>query len=319
MLSANYLKLRQNGTRDMHNIELLKACKMDNQLMGDFLKANRDFIFSIIMHFKGGIEELTAKFRVSEEELYQHACIGILTAIKDFNFDRGIKFTTYVVRPILWEINHLLYSDSQSVRLSRGAVELIKRMAEIEDTLGYRPAEREMAGLLNVSVERYREIAMFSDELEHYDALESFEIADKERRNIEEEVTNRIYVQQLLNDPIFTDFEKMVMRLVLEDDNYTNSQIAERLNVYPMTINRTFHKIRAKIENQQASLRGERDATASKYEQEISIIAQETRERNKLLCIDDITELLEICGYDPKNYTTRILYYIRQKATQKGA
>ncbi|MFF2889481.1 sigma-70 family RNA polymerase sigma factor [Paenibacillus sp. NPDC057967] len=287
--------------------------------MGDFLRANRDFIFSIIIHFKGSIEELITKFRITEDELYQHACIGILTAIRDFDFDRGIKFTTYVVRPILWEINHLLYSDSQSVRLSRGAVDLIKKMVEIEGALGYRPAEREMAELLKVSVERYREIAMFSDELEHYDAMDNFEVIDKDERKVEEEVTNRIYVQQLLDDPIFTDFEKKVMRLVLGDASNNNTQIAERLNVYPMTINRTLHRIRTKIENQESETKSEKTQLASKYEREISIIAQESKERNKLLRIEDITELLEVCGYDTDKYTTRVLYYIRQKAIQQGA
>lgn len=319
MLSPNYLHLRQDDLKDMHNLELLKACKEDRELMGEFLRANRDFIFSIIMHFKGSIEELVTKFRITEDELYQHACIGILTAIRDFDFERGIKFTTFVVRPILWEINQLLYSDSQSVRLSRGAVDLIKKMVEIEDALGYRPAENEMSELLKVSVERYREIAMFSDELEHYDGIDNFEIADKDERNIEEEVTNRLYVKQLLEDPMFTEFEKKVMRLVLEDASNNNTQIAERLKVYPMTINRTLARIRSKIEACESDTKEEKTKIASKYEREIAIIAQETKERNENLCIEDITELLEVCGYDTNTYTTRVLYYIRQKAIQQGA
>jgi RNA polymerase sigma factor (sigma-70 family) len=315
VLSADYVELRQDGIRDMHNLELIRACKTDRELLGEFLRENRDFIFSIIMHFKGNVDELVNKFRIHEEELYQHACIGILTALKEFDFDRGVKFTTYVVRPILWEINQLLYSDSQSVRLSRGAVDLIKRMVEIEDTLGYRPNEEEMSELLHVSVERYREIAMFSDDLEHYDAIDNFEIADKPDRNLEDDVTNRIYVQQLLEDPMFTDFEKKVMRLVMEEAN--NTQIAERLNVYPMTINRTLARIRCKIENKEANVKEDKVKIASKYEREIGIIAQETKERSDHMCIEDITELLEVCGYETEKYTTRVLYYIRQKAIQK--
>lgn len=319
MLSPNYLHLRQDNLKDMHNIELLKACKEDRELMGEFLKANRDFIFSIIKHFKGSVEELVSKFRITEDELYQHACIGILTSIRDFDFDRGIKFTTFVVRPILWEINQLLYSDSKSVRLSRGAVDLIKRMAEIEESLGYRPAEDEMSELLKVTVERYREIAMFSDELEHYDGMENFEFANKDERSIEEEVTNRLYVKQLLEDPMFTDFEKKVMCLVLEDASNNNTQIAERLNVYPMTINRTLARIRSKIESRKSDVKEEKTKIPSKYEREIFILAQETKERNESLCIEDITELFEVCGYDTSTYSTRVLYYIRQKASQQGA
>ncbi|WP_286155058.1 sigma factor [Bacillus sp. FJAT-27264] len=296
-------------------MELIKACKRDKDLLGDFFTENRDFIFSIIKHFKGNVEELRAKFRVTDDELYQHACIGILIALQDFNFDRGIKFTTYVVRPILWEINQLLYSDSQSVRLSRGAVDLIKRMVEIENTLGYRPNEEEMSELLGISVERYREIAMFSDDLEHYDAIDNFDIADTKERVLEDEVTNKVYVEQLLVDSMFTDFEKKVMAFVMEESN--NTQIAEKLNVYPMTINRTLARIRQKIESKEANVKEEKVIVASKYEREITIIAQEIKERNNLMCIEDITELLEVCEYPIEKYTTRVLYYMRQKAIQK--
>lgn len=316
MSKDQYSQLQIKGVKDMHNTELIKACKENRELLGVFLTKNRDFLFSVIMHFKGNVEELRGKFRVTDEELFQHACIGVLTALQEFDFDRGVKFTTYVVRPICWEINQLLYSDSQPVRLSRGAVDLIKRMVEIEDTLGYRPKEAEMAELLRVSVERYREIALFSDELEHYDAIDNFDIADTNTRVLEEDVTNKVYVQQLLTDRMFTEFEKKVMLLVMDESN--NTQIAEKLGVYPMTINRTLARIRHKIDNKEESGKEEKPRIISKYEREIAVIAQETRERNELMGIEDITELLEVCGYSIPKYTTRVLYYIRQKAIQEA-
>lgn len=317
--STEYQRLRQDGIPDLHNIELLKACKNSNELLGELLTANRDFIFSIIMHFKGSIEEIRTKFRVSEDELYQHACIGIITALNEFDFERGVKFTTYVVRPILWEINQLLYSDSQAVRLSRGAVELIKKMVEIEDALGYRPNEDELARLLDVTVERYREIAMFSDELEHYDALENFDIEAKSDRGLEEEVTNRIYVEDLLKDSMFSDFEIEVMNLILKNPENNNAKIAAVLNVYPMTISRTLAKIRTKINGKEHSANSNDDIkNVSKYEREISIVAQGIKEKNSILCIEEIIDLLNGHGIAISNYSTRILYYIRQKAIQRS-
>ncbi len=312
--SETYTTLRRSGVKDMHNLELIKACRDDKEMLGELLKNNRDFVFSIILHFKGSIKELKTRFRVNDDELYQHACIGIVNAIRHFDFDRDIKFTTFVVRPILWEINQLLYSDSQSVRLSRGAIDLIRRMSEIEDSLGYRPSEGEMAELLCVSLERYREIAMFSEELDHFDGIENFDIAEASEVNLDEGVTNRVYVQQLLSDPMFSDFEKKVMVLVMKEANY--SRIAEILKVYPMTINRTLARIRSKIEDREAVYKKHALKTASKYEQEIAIIAQEIQDRNKPMRVEDITELLEVCGHTNK-YTTRVLYYIRQKASEK--
>ncbi|WP_246188102.1 sigma-70 family RNA polymerase sigma factor [Paenibacillus tengchongensis] len=315
MTSRNYQLLRRKGIQDLHNMELLEACNSDKDLLGDFLMANRDFIFSILMHYKGNIEELRTKFRVTEEELFQHACIGVITALRDFDFHRGIKFTTYVVRPILWEINLLLYNDSQAVRLSRGAVDLIKKMVEIEEILGHRPDEKEMAELLQVSVDRYREIAMFSNDLEHYDGMENFDIADSRTCDFEDSVANRLYVQSLLEDSRFSDFEKQVMRLIMEEVN--NAQIAERLQVYPMTISRTINRIRNKINEQDMEDAPQADAASSKYDREISLVAEETRERQTLLGIHDVSELLEVCGCQASTYSTRVLYYIRQKAVQQ--
>ncbi|MGG1263875.1 sigma-70 family RNA polymerase sigma factor [Brevibacillus laterosporus] len=306
MPSERYLQLRKQGVRDMHNFDLLRACKEDNELLEDFLCENRDFIFSIIIKYKGNVEELKIKFRVDEEEILQHAYIGVLNALRDFDLDRGIKFTTYVVRPILWEINQLLYNDSRLVRLSRGAIDLIKRMKEVEDTLGYLPPEEEMSMILKVPVDRIREIVRFTTELERIDGMENFELKDR-GRNAEEDVVNRVYVEQILTIANLSDFDREIAELIMVGLN--NSQIAERMNVYPMTINRAINRIKNKIENSDIN-----DKRTSKYEKEIALIADEIAEIKSLIEIDDMQDLLDMCGFDTSEYTPRILYYIRQRA-----
>jgi RNA polymerase sigma factor (sigma-70 family) len=305
-----YLLLRQPGVKDMHNTELLMACKADNLFMEEFLKLNKDFIFSIIIKYKGNVEELKHKFRVSEEEVLQHAFIGVISALRDFDFERGVKFTTYVVRPILWEINQLLYNDSRLVRLSRGAIEIIKRMKEVEDTLGYAPTEEELAQILDVPVERIREIIRFTKELEHIDGMDNFELQDL-AMDSEDAVVNRIYVEQLLKQSTLNEFEMQIVELIMEGLN--NSQVAERLKVYPMTINRAITRIRNKIQNSELD-----DKRTSKYEKEIDVIAEEINELKSIIQIDDMQDLLECCGYDTSEYTPRILYYIRQKAISRA-
>lgn len=303
-----YLQLQKKGIKDMHNIELLKACKEDNLLLEEFLKHNKDFIFSVIIKYKGNIEDLKTKFKVEEEEILQHAFIGVITALRDFDFDRGIKFTTYAVRPILWEINQLLYNDSRLVRLSRGAIDLVKRMKEIEDTLGYCPPEEEMAQILKVPIERINEIIRFTREPEHIDGMENFE--PKSREETEESIVNRVYVEQLLENAPLNDFDKQIVEYIMEGLN--NSQIAEKLNVYPMTINRAIKRIKEKLQNA-----GTEDKRTSKYESEIELVAEEMRELQAVIQIDDMLDLLDVCGFDTSEYTPRILYYIRQKALQR--
>nr|WP_278429925.1 sigma factor [Brevibacillus laterosporus] len=315
LLSQRYLHLRKENIKDMHNTDLIRACKEDKELLGEFLEENKEFLFSIIKHYKGNIEELCFKFRVTEEELLQHAYIGVISALQEFDFHRGIKFTTFVVRPIIWEINQLLYNDSRFVRLSRGAVEQIKRMIAIEEKLGYRPGEEEMAKLLAIPLERYKEIARFSDEIEHYHAYENFEVIDHNCHNIEEHVVDKVYIEHLLGSSICNDFEKTIMKLIMEGIN--NTQIAERLQVYPMTINRAIMRIRNKVLNFQSNKSGLQNNVTSKYDREIKLIEEESRSRNKLMCVSEISELLEGYGFDKQAYSNRILYYIRQKVSKK--
>lgn len=309
-MSKKYISLSRPDVKDMHNTELLKACKDDNVLLDEFLKGNKDFVFSIIIKYKGSIESIKSKFKVDEEELLQHAFIGVLTALRDFDFERGIKFTTFVVRPILWEINQLLYSDIHLVRLSRGAVDLIKRMKEVEDSLGYVPPEEEMAQILHVPVERIRETARFARELEHIDGMDNFDLPENSVRNAEDDVVNKLYVQQILEQAPLDERELMIVELIMEGLN--NSQIAERLGVYPMTVNRCISRIKLKIQNVDVDER-----KMSKYESEIQLMAEEIDERGEVLSVSDMDELLDVCGYDTDDYTPRILYYIRQKALQR--
>ena len=308
MPSPKYEQLRKDGVPDLHNNELLKACREDSELLAELLQENKDFIFSIITYYKGNIETIKAKFNVTEEELLQHAYIGVLTALKEFDFDRGVRFTTYMYRPILWEINQLLYSDSKLVRLSRSAIDLIKRMEKIENKLGYFPRPEELAEMLDVPVERIEEVLRFATDLTYIDSLENFEPEDFSV-NYEKNITDKVYVENLLKESGLDEFELKVADLIMEGDN--NSQIAEKLGVYPMTVNRAIERIRSKVENDFD------DKRVSKYEEEIKLIAEEMEELSCIMSIEDIKDLLDVCGFDINVYTPRILYYIRQKALKR--
>lgn len=309
MPSFRYLRLRKEKVMDMHNNELLEACKHDRDLLEELLQENRKYIFSIILKYKGSIEELRQKFGVDEEEILQHAYIGILSALRDYDPAKS-KFTTFLVRPVLWEINQLLYCDSRLVRLSRGAVELLKKMKEIEDALGYLPTEEEFAEIMKVPLSRIAEVIRFTRDLEHFDNGEQLQIKDSAHEYTEERILNRVFVEQLLQSRDFTAREKQIIQLIKQGKN--NSQISEILGVYPMTVNRDIVRIRDKVLNCI-----EDDRKSSKYDAEIDLIADEIKERG-ILTIDDISDLLDVCGFGLPNYTSRILYYIRQKAMSKA-
>ncbi|WNW25036.1 sigma factor [Bacillus inaquosorum] len=308
MPSNKYEQLRIEGLPDLHNNDLLKACLEDSDLLAELLQRNKDFIFSIIAHYKGNVESLKERFNISEEELLQHAYIGILTALRDFDFTRGVRFTTFAYRPIIWEINQFLYNDSRLVRLSRSAVSLVKKMEQIENELGYFPKPDEMSSILGVPPSKIEEVLRFAKDLTYIDSLQDFDLEDSEI-GFEHGVDDKVYVQSLLEESGLDEFESKVADLIM--DGLNNSQIAEALDVYPMTINRAIERIRSKVANDF------NDRRISKYEKEIELIAEEMEERSCIMHIDDIKDLLDVCGYTIEIYTPRILYYIRQKAMKR--
>lgn len=101
-----------------------------------------------------GLVHLCAnKFRgrgIEYDDLYSAGCIGLLKAVKSFDTDRGVKFSTYAVPVILGEIKRL-FRDGGTVKVSRSLKELslrIQRMCEsFRQQEGREPTISELARL----------------------------------------------------------------------------------------------------------------------------------------------------------------------------
>ncbi len=99
-----------------------------------------------------GLVHLCAnKFRgrgIEYDDLYSAGCIGLLKAVKAFDTDRGVKFSTYAVPVILGEIKRL-FRDGGTVKVSRSLKELSMRIQRICDTFrqkeGREPTISELA------------------------------------------------------------------------------------------------------------------------------------------------------------------------------
>lgn len=81
-----------------------------------------------------GLVHLCAnKFRgrgIDYEELYSAGCIGLLKAVKAFDMERGVKFSTYAVPVILGEIKRL-FRDGGTIKVSRSLKELSMKLQRI--------------------------------------------------------------------------------------------------------------------------------------------------------------------------------------------
>lgn len=308
-MSSRYKELRDKQVPDFHNNRLLKECLLNDELMSEVLIRNKEFSLSIIKTYIGSIEYIKDKFDIEEEDLLQLAYIGITNALRTFDFDRNIKFTTYCYRPIIWEINPYIYKDIWAVPLSRNSVRLMWRMDTLANELGYAPSPEEFAKKLNVPIDRIQEVLMFAGNMLSLDAESMNNSVDeilKDSYDFADMTENRLYIEQLVEEADFTEFERKIVELMLKD--YNNSRIAEELGVYPMTINRAQEKMRQKASKESLQ------KTATKYCQEVEIVSEEIVERGEVLSVEDVQELLDVCGFDVSTYSLRILYYIRQRA-----
>lgn len=69
---------------------------------------------------------------IEYEDLYSAGCIGLLKAVKAFDTERGVKFSTYAVPVILGEIKRL-FRDGGTIKVSRTLKEQSLKLQQIQD------------------------------------------------------------------------------------------------------------------------------------------------------------------------------------------
>ena len=91
--------------------ELLKRTKQgDMKAREELIAGNLRLVLSVIQKFTNRGENV--------DDLFQVGCIGLITAIDNFNVDLDVRFSTYGVPMIIGEIRRYL-RDNSSLRVSR--------------------------------------------------------------------------------------------------------------------------------------------------------------------------------------------------------
>jgi RNA polymerase sigma factor (sigma-70 family) len=87
---------------------------------------------------------------IEYEELFSAGCVGLLKAVRAFDADRGVLFSTYAVPVILGEIKRL-FRDGGAIKVSRGTKELSLRLARLREKYmlqnGSEPTVSQLAAL----------------------------------------------------------------------------------------------------------------------------------------------------------------------------
>ena len=100
------------------NIQLLEKLKNgENEAENELLASNMGLVRSVAYRFSG-----MAAVGVDWEDLCQIGSIGLLKAIRNFDTERGLMFSTYAVPLIIGEIRKFLRDDG-AVKVSRSIKE----------------------------------------------------------------------------------------------------------------------------------------------------------------------------------------------------
>lgn len=240
----------------LDNEEILRLVKLSQQ--GDqeakkmLLEENSPLIKSLIKRFKDkGVEY---------DDLYQLGCMGFLKAIKNFNAEFGVKFSTYVVPMVIGEIKRFMRDDGM-IKVSRALkslnlqinkyienfVEINQRKPNLEELAKhFKVEEQEIVMAMDsakMPVSIYTPIEDDGDSLSMIDRIES-----EEDYNVK--MIDNLAIKEIIKS--LNNREKKIIMLRYYFDK-TQSEIAKVLKISQVQVSRLENKILTNLRNKLTS------------------------------------------------------------------
>ncbi len=222
-----------------------KAQKGDDKAKEIIFNNNTPLLKSIIKRFKDkGVEY---------DDLYQIASMGLLKAIKNFDPQFGVKFSTYCVPMVIGEIKRYI-RDNGAIKVSRTLKILANKINRYIDQYqaenNHAPTIENIATKFNIAPDEVV-IAMDSAHLplSIYDKFEDeddgIELIDKiPYADNEDKMLNKIHLRSIINGLEEREQKIIVLRYFRDR---TQSEIAENLGVSQVQVSRLENKIIDKI------------------------------------------------------------------------
>lgn len=211
------------------------------------IQQNNGLIWSIVKRFHGRGYET--------EDLYQIGCMGFIKAIKRFDTSFDVKLSTYTVPYILGEIKRYIRDDGP-IKVSRSMKELYVKIRELQRAFmakeGREITMEELSKELNVEKE---DIGIALEAIRPVESIEKVQdgkdgggisLLDtiSNGKDEEELITNRMIIEQLLNDLQTREKEIILLRFYKEK---TQTQVAKILGITQVQVSRLERKILDKM------------------------------------------------------------------------
>ena len=229
-----------------------RAQQGDQEAKGLLVEENTPLIKSVLKRFiNKGIEY---------DDLYQIGCIGFLKAIKNFNGDFGVKFSTYVVPMVIGEVKRFMRDDG-AIKVSRALktlnLQIGRYSKEFISKENRDPTIEELAEHFSVDAQ---EIVLAMDSakmpLSLYSPMEddsdSATLVDRLESQEDEggKIIDNIALKQLIKRLNERDRKIIVLRYFFDK---TQCEIAKQLNISQVQVSRLENKI---LENMRSKLGG---------------------------------------------------------------
>ena len=228
-----------------NNINSIKRAQEGDKFeMNRLIRENNGLIWSIVKRFMNRGYEV--------EDLYQIGCIGFIKSIKRFDTNFEVKLSTYSVPYILGEIKRFIRDDGP-IKVSRSIKELNTKINELKRHYLLNGKEITLEQICK-ELKIQKEDAIIA--MESTNAVESMDAAanagnkdgkqmtvfDKisTGKNEEEMITNRMVVNQLINELQDRDKEIILLRFFKEK---TQTEVAKILGISQVQVSRIERKV----------------------------------------------------------------------------
>ena len=228
-----------------NNINSIKRAQDGDKFeMDKLIRDNNGLIWSIVKRFMNRGYEV--------EDLYQIGCIGFIKSIKRFDTNFEVKLSTYSVPYTLGEIKRFIRDDGP-IKVSRSIKELNTKINELKRQYllnGKEITLEQICKELKIQKEDAIIAMESTNAVESMDAAANAENKDGKQmtifdklstgKNEEELITNKMVINQLLNELKDRDKEIILLRFFKEK---TQTEVANILGISQVQVSRIERKI----------------------------------------------------------------------------
>lgn len=239
---------KYNNTDEI--IKLIKRSQQGDRNAQDLLvKNNIGLVSTIVKKFLNRGYEY--------EDIFQIGCIGLIKAIKNFNTDFNVRFSTYAVPMIMGEIKRFLRDDG-IIKVSRNLKETAKKVRQVKEKLS-----KELGRDVTIS-EIAQEMCVTSEdvlmsleslhtpeylyEVIHQDDGSPVLLIDKigENRDYGNDVIDKVALKDLINSLEPKSRQVIILRYFKD---LTQSQISNILGISQVQVSRIEKKVLEYLKN----------------------------------------------------------------------